>query len=252
MTIMTRIRGISFVLCMLYGLTVAFMALLPWIFTLPFFFKGVYSMRRKYLECFNRLYFFYAASVIHWIGNTPVFIHSNSDDIFHDSEILMLCNHRTRVDICFAWSYLSCFLPLSSFPNLSIILKSDLKNIPIFGWCMQMVMYIFLNRDRSRDLPHILNMMSYFHRLDYNSSFFLFPEGTDLSEERKKEASECKLLISCPSSLLTAVSLSFHFLSSNNRCKVKEYSRVELCVISEGCWFVSLFSECKEDEFDNP
>jgi 1-acyl-sn-glycerol-3-phosphate acyltransferase len=168
---------------------VAFIALLPWILTLPFLFKRVYCLRRKYLECFNRLYFFYASSVMHWIGNTPVFIHSHSEDIFYDSKVLMLCNHRTRVDICFAWSYLSCFL--TSFPNLTIILKSDLKNIPVFGWCMQMIMYIFLNRDRSRDLPHILNVMSYFHRLNYDSSFFLFPEGTDLSEERKEESRKC-------------------------------------------------------------
>ena len=97
-----------------------------------------------------------------------------------------------------------------------IILKDSLRTAPIFGWLMQLALYIFLKRNRENDLPHISKMLSYLTSLRTVPSLLLFPEGTDLSpsniEKSNRFATENNLpqyqqvLHPKPSGLVTAVS----------------------------------------------
>ena len=65
---------------------------------------------------------------------------------------------------------------------ITMILKKSLKVVPIFGWCMQCMMYIFLERKREDDLPKMKHVISYLLTMNRSkSNIFIFPEGTDLS-----------------------------------------------------------------------
>ena len=90
------------------------------------------------------------------------------------------------------WCYASKFNLNSS---LRIILKDSLRSVPLFGWAMQIMMYIFLSRKREMDIPHIKRMLSYLLCTGATPTLFLFPEGTDLSESNKKKSNACKYFI---------------------------------------------------------
>lgn len=184
---MQFLYGMIFVSFMTFGLLVSYIALLFWVLSMfPILRDGTAWLREYLLRKVNGIYFMCAASLVHFF-RTPLYVHHISkDQIFNDEEILMICNHRTRVDIIFAgWCYASLF---RSFPFLSVILKDDLKKIPLFGWCMQIIMYIFLSRNKAADLPHLKKMLQYAKSTGRNTNYFLFPEGTDLSETRKSES----------------------------------------------------------------
>jgi lysocardiolipin and lysophospholipid acyltransferase len=110
--------------------------------------KRVIGWRRKYVSYISGLYFDYAAALIYYLGGTKIYIYSKCDTeiLKKDKNALIICNHRSRVDWMFAgWSY-GAYLKLNS--NLRIILKESLRSIPVYGWAMQIMMYIFLSRKR--------------------------------------------------------------------------------------------------------
>ena len=87
------------------------------------------------------------------------------------------------------WCY-SSYFNLNS--NLRVILKESLRSVPLFGWGMQIMMYIFLSRKKEKDVPYIRKMLSYLLCTGCTPSLFLFPEGTDLNESNKKKSNACK------------------------------------------------------------
>eukprot|EP00288_Rhodomonas_lens_P015756 CAMPEP_0177697712 /NCGR_PEP_ID=MMETSP0484_2-20121128/4656_1 /TAXON_ID=354590 /ORGANISM="Rhodomonas lens, Strain RHODO" /LENGTH=272 /DNA_ID=CAMNT_0019208761 /DNA_START=354 /DNA_END=1172 /DNA_ORIENTATION=+ len=64
---------------------------------------------------------------------------------------------------------------------MKIVLKDSLKSWPAFGWAMQSFMFVFLARDKSKDLQHMEDVLSYHTSNHHPLSLVLFPEGTDLS-----------------------------------------------------------------------
>lgn len=57
--------------------------------------------------------------------------------------------------------------------------------MPIFGWAFQMLMYIFLVRDKHTDIAWIRRIIGHFLRNDYPASIMLFPEGTDFCTKQR-------------------------------------------------------------------
>jgi len=150
--------------------------------------KRVIGWRRRYVSYVSGLYFDYAAALIYYIGGTKIHIYSECDTeiLKKDKNALIICNHRSRVDWMFAgWSY-GAYLKLNS--NLRIILKESLRSIPVYGWAMQIMMYIFLSRKRDQDVPHIIRTLTYLLCTGPVPSVFLYPEGTDLSEGNKRKS----------------------------------------------------------------
>lgn len=101
--------------------------------------------------------------------------------------LLMWSNHRCRLD----WMYLlAAFEQLGLLSQLKIVLKSPLKRMPIFGWGMQMLEFLFISRSRQadasgeddslRDLCAKLSMSS--NKFAEPNAVLIFPEGTDLSD----------------------------------------------------------------------
>jgi 1-acyl-sn-glycerol-3-phosphate acyltransferase len=188
-----KLKGFAYLLSMSCGLCICFVALIPWIALLPVKFKPIQEFRKIYRVFLNGLYFSYASSLTHLLCQTTVVLHYNEEDnVLNNNRSVLMCNHRSRVDIVYAGWSLGAFQ--QTFPYIVVMLKDDLKKIPIFGWCMQMIMYIFLSRRRDTDIPNIKRMLNYWISQNIDFWLFLFPEGTDLSESRKKENNECSFI----------------------------------------------------------
>lgn len=176
-------------LLMIVGVITCTILTLPWLATMPLIHPTIYHIRRMYVESLNKMYFLYNAALITWIGGTSLTIYAKDGRILNDQNLLILCNHRTRVDWMYAgWLYASC---LHHYPCLSFILKNDLKTWPFFGWCMQMMLYIFLTRHREQDIPRITECLKYLSKSAISPAVFIFPEGTDLSPSNLAKSVEC-------------------------------------------------------------
>ena len=66
--------------------------------------------------------------------------------------------------------------------RIRVVIKDELRQIPIFGWTMQILLYFFLARNKEKDVPYINNLLKILLDTEDRLSLLLFPEGTDLSE----------------------------------------------------------------------
>lgn len=115
---------------------------------------------------------------------------------------LWLSNHRTRIDWMLLWSLA---LRTKTLAALRIVLKAELRKLPIFGWAMQHFVFIFLVRLRcalasspppahSRCVPttqqrraaddqsYVAQILPFLRRTEPEATYLLFPEGTDMSD----------------------------------------------------------------------
>lgn len=113
--------------------------------------------------------------------------YASGDGFNYMDRTLIIMNHRTRVDWMLFWPLL---FHCARLRKLKILLKSDLKYIPGPGWAMQAAGFIFLERKWERDRPHIDSLLHYFNapEMDEPLILLLFPEGTDLTPNTKKNS----------------------------------------------------------------
>jgi lysocardiolipin and lysophospholipid acyltransferase len=174
-------RGLAMSFFMIYGAFCLSILLFPSILFIAIPSRRVIILRRNYISGCCGIYLDYTYFLIEYLSGTRVHIYSDDDAILRDpAGVLILSNHRTRTD----WLYVGlCYGSfLSVMGNMVIILKDSLRTAPVFGWIMQLALYIFLKRSRENDLPHITQMLTYLASLGSLPSLLLFPEGTDLSE----------------------------------------------------------------------
>eukprot|EP00939_MAST-03C_sp_MAST-3C-sp1_P003055 g3055.t1 len=96
-------------------------------------------------------------------------------------QCLVICNHRTRLDWMFLWSY---FSRINALESLKIVLKAGLKSVPFIGWAMQCFRFIFLSRSSKywdRDKAYVSSVLQSFGNVYPDLRLLVFPEGTDLS-----------------------------------------------------------------------
>jgi lysocardiolipin and lysophospholipid acyltransferase len=144
--------------------------------------KASLMLKKRFAFFFSSLLIDWFAIILMYFGGTKVFVHSKNPDLMKEQGNVIICNHRTRVD----WMYAGwCFNMMTSNRNTKnhVILKEGLKKVPIFGWCMQLMMYTFLTRKKESDLPHIEKSIRCMRDTDPNSNILIFPEGTDMSDE---------------------------------------------------------------------
>jgi lysocardiolipin and lysophospholipid acyltransferase len=169
---------------------------LIWTITTLFPFVFILQIRRYYVYLLNKVYFVFAAFILQSFCGIKIVIHAKDAQFLEDHETLfVLSNHRTRIDWMFsAWIYTSY---LKTYPFLCLILKDELKQVPFFGWCMQVMLYIFLNRKKEKDIPHIESCLDYYAKMNtlITNSVFIFPEGTDLSPSNIEKNKKCKFIL---------------------------------------------------------
>eukprot|EP00111_Clytia_hemisphaerica_P008649 TCONS_00025286-protein len=104
------------------------------------------------------------------------------DKLDERDNVLIILNHRCRVDWMFYWM---AVLRTGRLHNEKIIMKNELKHIPGPGWCMQYLLYCFLQRKWETDRGYLERYVNYFIDAKYPLQFFLFPEGTDFDKNGK-------------------------------------------------------------------
>lgn len=185
-------KGIALVVFLGVGVAGVFFYLLPSA-VLVFLskFPGILRLSQRINLTLNQIYFEFASFLIYYLCGVRVVLHLSDASILQDQSFLVICNHRSTVDMMFtAWCYATFF---DSYPHFLFILKDTLRSLPFFGYCMQILMYIFLSRKKEQDVPHIHNMLSYMSQhYCAEQSLVIFPEGTDLSQSNVLKNTQCK------------------------------------------------------------
>lgn len=173
------LHGVSFLILLVSGAVVCFFLLVPWTVAGFIHTEPVYIARRRYVSWINKLYFLYAVVLLEHVAGIKLFVHGQTHEFVEDDNVFVISNHRTRIDWMFsAWVYAAA---LKSYPFLVLVLKDELKQVPFYGWCMQVMMYMFLSRKKDNDLPHMRKCFEYYEQTNaVSTSMFIFPEGTDL------------------------------------------------------------------------
>lgn len=193
MSFFRLLHGISFLLLLVSGAVVCFFLLVPWTVAGFIHTEPVYIARRRYVSWINKLYFLYAVVLLEHVAGIKLFIHGQTPEFVDDDNVFVISNHRTRIDWMFsAWVYAAA---LKSYPFLVLVLKDELKQVPFYGWCMQVMMYMFLSRKKDNDLPHMRKCFEYYEQTNaVSTSMFIFPEGTDLHSAAIARSNACKSL----------------------------------------------------------
>ena len=183
------LKGVVYLVLLVAGAFSGLILFTPSLVLLAVHSKTVIAYRRKWVELISGIYFDYCAAVLMVLMNVKVHLYADNNTFLTDRGPLVLCNHRTRVDWMFAgWCYAAL---VGMNPDLRVVLKEQLRSVPIFGWAMQIMMYIFLSRKRDQDIPLIRRMLMYLLGCGCAPAIFLFPEGTDLSESNKAKSNAC-------------------------------------------------------------
>ncbi|TYZ61178.1 hypothetical protein PybrP1_012394 [[Pythium] brassicae (nom. inval.)] len=86
--------------------------------------------------------------------------------------VIIIANHQVDADWWYIWQ-----------GNIKIVLKDQLKYVPIIGWGMRLFEFLFLRRSIDHDSAHIKAYMDSLIGDDYPFWLVIFPEGTTIHQE---------------------------------------------------------------------
>lgn len=132
-----------------------------------------------------------AISIIfgHWLAIWPFFFEKVNktkvifagDQVPAGERVMVLCNHRTEVDWMYIWSLA---LRKNSIGHVKYVLKSSVRNVPVFGWAFHVLEFLLIDRNWQLDEPVFASLLSTFKNPQDPLWLVIFPEGTDYSEEK--------------------------------------------------------------------
>ncbi|EDQ87872.1 uncharacterized protein MONBRDRAFT_37759 [Monosiga brevicollis MX1] len=116
---------------------------------------------------------------LEWFAGVRVHSTVDEDTILKSEPALFISNHPTHLD----WHPIFCLAErFNQGIFMRILLKDELRKIPIFGVGWQLALYIFLKRtDKAADMHWIKTMIEQWKQSDDPGSFLIFPEGTDMA-----------------------------------------------------------------------
>ncbi|KAJ2637094.1 hypothetical protein GGF40_002599 [Coemansia sp. RSA 1286] len=94
---------------------------------------------------------------------------------------MLISNHQTYFDWIIIW-IMSYLQKCDGF--IKIILKDELKHVPVFGWGMRFLDFIFLKRKWADDRQTFDNHMQRIVEHDDPAWLLIFPEGTVVCKKR--------------------------------------------------------------------
>lgn len=105
------------------------------------------------------------------------------ETIAFPSRIAVMSNHQIYAD----WIYIWCIAHLANaHGSMKIILKDSLKKVPVAGWAMRMLDFIFLKRKLAEDQAIMVNNLERAKKTNIPMWLLLFPEGTVISHKTRK------------------------------------------------------------------
>lgn len=100
---------------------------------------------------------------------TPVFLKiSGKEHIQKNTSYIIVLNHQSYYDIFLIYAWVGI--------DIKWIMKQELRKIPVFGFCCEMVGHIFIDRSNSQVAIESMNKVK--QKLVSGTSVVIFPEGT--------------------------------------------------------------------------
>jgi lysocardiolipin and lysophospholipid acyltransferase len=94
--------------------------------------------------------------------------------------VIIIANHQVDADWWYIWQ---AARHQNAAGNIKIVLKDQLKYLPIIGWGMRLFQFLFLRRRIDEDEVHIKKYMGGLIADDFPFWLVLFPEGTTIHQE---------------------------------------------------------------------
>ncbi|KAG9397963.1 Acyl-CoA:lysophosphatidylglycerol acyltransferase 1 [Aphanomyces cochlioides] len=91
---------------------------------------------------------------------------------------IIVCNHQVDADWWFLWEFMR---RQGGGGNVKICLKDELKYVPVFGWGLYLMEFLYVKRNLDHDSRHVAQHMARFE--DFPFWMLLFPEGTTINTE---------------------------------------------------------------------
>jgi len=143
------------------------------------------------------------------VAGTKFVFYGEVDKLNQNS--ITICNHRTYFDWVYLWTLFGRYGRLT---NVKVILKNALRYIPVVGWVLQIMRFIFVHRQwdvrfsaigwhsrrlgsrtpfvcEQKDRPLIDRALKVFTRTKYPLQLIIFPEGTNLDRNGRNGSCLC-------------------------------------------------------------
>ncbi|KAF7274012.1 hypothetical protein GWI33_013302 [Rhynchophorus ferrugineus] len=146
------------------------------------------SLYRKWGDFITTFWQFFVTTLLKVIWGCKVRV--TGDPISADETVILISNHRTRVDWNFIWPAMWQAVKGKGKITYStkFILKDPIRNIPGAGWAMQLGFYLFINRNWDRDQAIMKSYVDYVSDMNYKHVMAIFPEGTDFTAKTKESS----------------------------------------------------------------
>lgn len=93
---------------------------------------------------------------------------------------IIIANHQVDADWWYIWQAARASRGAG---NIKIVLKDQLKYLPVIGWGMRLFEFLFLRRSIDHDAVHITNYIDGLVHDDFPFWLVIFPEGTTIHME---------------------------------------------------------------------
>lgn len=93
---------------------------------------------------------------------------------------IVIANHQVDADWWYIWQAARA---VKGAGNIKIVLKEQLKYVPIIGWGMRLFEFLFLRRTLEHDSEHIRAYVNSLIEDDFPFWLVIFPEGTTIHQE---------------------------------------------------------------------
>jgi lysocardiolipin and lysophospholipid acyltransferase len=135
---------------------------------------------RKYADTLQALYIVQIPAIIEAVFSTRIVVSgaASINQIARSKSLLVVANHRTRLDWLFLWHFVTRFLD----PSLQkIVLKRQLERVPLLGLAVHLLNFLYLERNWTNDEARIERAINYWSASEHETQLLLFPEGTDFT-----------------------------------------------------------------------
>eukprot|EP00696_Hemimastix_kukwesjijk_P020286 gnl/Hemi2/9851_TR3425_c0_g1_i1.p2 gnl/Hemi2/9851_TR3425_c0_g1~~gnl/Hemi2/9851_TR3425_c0_g1_i1.p2 ORF type:complete len:386 (+),score=134.04 gnl/Hemi2/9851_TR3425_c0_g1_i1:75-1160(+) len=118
----------------------------------------------------------YAYGACYW-GRCPFYF--CGDSIPSGEAAMCLLSHPSQVDWIFGFYFA---LIKDSLAGMKVVVKEEMKRVPVFGFAINCAEYIFLKRDWDADKATLVEGANNLHDFPGNFWTIIFPEGTNFKQ----------------------------------------------------------------------
>ncbi|CBZ25451.1 conserved hypothetical protein [Leishmania mexicana MHOM/GT/2001/U1103] len=113
-----------------------------------------------------------------------------------DKVKIIIMNHHCRLDWLYTFMYFARTRGIIS--HIRYVMKEDLRHLPVLGWSMELLRYLFLSRNWESDKVYMKRMIDFYNATGDTPAILLYPEGTDLSPKNIQRSQEYAAKVGLP------------------------------------------------------